>query len=187
MLHALKLASPHSQMNNEEKDCLRKYAGNKTSALEIGTYMGVTAAIIANSIAGKAVLYCVDPFESKHNKKNPGLKMAVRELKRQGVFDKVKFLLGYSNDKRIISQIPEQLDFILVDGDHSYEGLENDWEIVRAKLGTNGIVCLHDTTIPEKEPYRNFGSVEYFNKMVKHDKEFVLLETAYSMNVLMRK
>ena len=187
LLHSLNLASPHSQMNDEEKVCLKKYAKNKKLALEIGTYMGVTASIIATSLGQDGVLYCVDPFESKNNKQNPGYRMAVRQLKRENTFHKAKFLLGYSNDQKIISQIPGQLDFILVDGDHSYEGLKNDWQLVLSKLAINGIVCFHDTTIPVNEPYRNFGSVEYFNEVIKNDKNFFHLETAYSMNVLARK
>ena len=187
LLHSLNLASPHSQMNDEEKVCLKKYAKNKKLALEIGTYMGVTASIIATSLGQDGVLYCVDPFESKNNKQNPGYRMAVRQLKRENTFHKAKFLLGYSNDQKIISQIPDQLDFILVDGDHSYEGLKNDWQLVLSKLAINGIVCFHDTTIPVNEPYRNFGSVEYFNEVIKNDKNFFHLETAYSMNVLARK
>ena len=187
LLHSLGIASPHSQMNQVEKQCLRKYATGKSNALEIGTYMGVTASIIAMSLEDKGELVCVDPFESKNNKQNPGLVMAERELKRQHVFHKTRFLFGYSNDKEIINKIPQRLDFILVDGDHSYEGLKNDWQIVLSKLGSNGIVCLHDTTIPEKEPYRNFGSVAYFNDVIKNDTNFVHLETVYSMNILRRK
>ena len=79
------------------------------------------------------------------------------------------------------------IDLLWIDGDHSYEGLANDWQIVLDKLSTNGIVCLHDTTIPAAEPYRDFGSVAYFNEVVKNDKNFTLLETVYSMNVLLRK
>ncbi len=187
LLHSLGIANPHSQMNQIEKDGLRKYATGKKNALEIGTYMGVTASIIAMSLDEKGELICVDPFESKNNKQNPGLVMATRELNRHHVFHKTKFLLGFSNNREIINKIPERLDFILVDGDHSYKGLENDWQIVLSKLDNNGIVCLHDTTIPEKEPYRDFGSVAYFNDVIKYDTEFVFLETVYSMNILRKK
>lgn len=182
VLHSLNLVGAHSQMNRAEKECLKKYASGKFKALEIGTYMGVTASVIAGAMPDKAELYCIDPFKSELY-----YKMAVRELKRQQVFNKIRFLKGYSNDAAIIEQVPSQLDFILVDGDHSYKGLENDWAIVQSRLATNGIVCLHDTTIPESEPYRNFGSVEYFNKMIKDNKDYVHLETVYSMNVLLRK
>lgn len=187
ILNALGLASPHSQMNAIEKACLQKQATGKKRALEIGTYMGVTATIIAGAMHKEGKLYCVDPFELKNGEENPGYLMALRELKRSNVLAKTTFLRGFSTSKEIVDQIPEQLDFILVDGDHSYEGLANDWQIVLDKLSTNGIVCLHDTTIPAAEPYRNFGSVTYFNEVVKIDKNFTLLETVYSMNVLLRK
>lgn len=187
ILHSINLATPHSQMNLLEKDCLKKHATGKRAALEIGTYMGVTAAIIACALANNGVLFCVDPFESRNNRQNPGLQMAVRGLKRAQVFNKVEFLLGYSNEQKIINQIPPQLDFILVDGDHSYKGLENDWEIVLSKLSTNGVVCLHDTTIPEAEQYRDFGSVKFFNEVIKYDQRFEHIETVYSMNILLRK
>ena len=187
ILNALGLASPHSQMNAIEKACLQKQATGKKRALEIGTYMGVTATIIAGAMNKEGKLYCVDPFELKNGEENPGYLMAIRQLKRSNGLAKTTFLRGFSTSKDIIKQIPDQLDFILVDGDHSYEGLANDWQIVLDKLSTNGIVCLHDTTIPAAEPYRDFGSVTYFNEVVKSDKNFTLLETVYSMNVLLRK
>ncbi len=187
ILHAAGLANPHSQMNAIEKACLKRSASGKSKALEIGTYMGVTATIIAESLAPNGKLYCVDPFEKKNNQQNPGLTMALRSLKRKKLLPKVEFLLGFSNEKRIIDMIPAALDFILVDGDHSYEGLENDWEIVKKKLAPGGIVCLHDTTIPSEEPYRNFGSVSYYNDVVKSDADFSHIETVYSMNVLQRR
>ncbi|MEP7165502.1 MAG: class I SAM-dependent methyltransferase [Ferruginibacter sp.] len=187
ILHSFRLALPHSQMNKEEMDCLQKYAHGKKLAVEIGTYMGVSATIIATALASDGMLYCIDPFESIPGKLNPGFKMATRLFRRNNITRKIKFLRGYSNDKKIIEQIPDQLDFILIDGDHSYEGLENDWQIVRSKVMIGGIICLHDTTIPAKEPYRDFGSVKYFNEIIMHDKNFELLETAYSMNVIIKK
>lgn len=187
ILHFFRLASPHSQMIQEEKDCLQKYADQRKLAVEIGTYMGVSATIIAASMAKGGLLYCIDPFESGPGKLNPGYKMAIRLFKRNNLLSKIKFLLGYSNDKKIIDQIPGELDFMLIDGDHSYKGLENDWQIVKSRVKAGGIICLHDTTIPINEPYRNFGSVEYFNKVIVNDKNYEVLETAYSMNVILKK
>lgn len=187
LLHLFRLAQPHSQMTKEEKECLGKHAKGKKNALEIGTYMGVTATLIASSLSENGKLYCIDPFESKNEKVNPGFKIAVRELKRRKLLQKTSFLQGFSNDKMIITRIPEQLDFILVDGDHSYQGLANDWNIVLKKLAHGGIVLLHDTTIPESEPYRQFGSVEFFNEVIKNNGDFERIETVYSMNVLLKK
>lgn len=186
VFHALGLSEPHSQMTHEEANRLSKYANNRMIALEIGTYMGVSGAIIAKALDINGKLFCVDPFEEKNGKKNPGYIMALRQFKKYDVNKKVTFLLGYSTNQAIISQIPNQLDFVFIDGDHSYEGLKNDWQIVLNKLIVGGIVCLHDTTIPKEEPYKNFGSVQFFNENISFDKRFELLENVYSMNVLKR-
>jgi len=186
VFHALRLSSPHTQMVNEEMDCLYQYAKGRHRALEVGTYMGVSASIIASAMDGNGTLYCVDPFDSREGKTNPAYIITVRHLKRANVFEKVTFLKGFSTEQKIKEQIPQDLDFILLDGDHSYEGLKNDWEIVLNRLKPGGVLCLHDTTIPVLEPYRNFGSVEFFNKIILKDTRFKLIDTAYSMNVLVR-
>ena len=186
VFHALGLSEPHSQMTREEANRLSKYAKNRMIALEIGTYMGVSATTIAKALSDNGRLFCIDPFEEINGQKSPCYIMALRQLKRNGVFEKVSFLLGYSNDQKIIQKIPKNLDFVFIDGDHSFDGLRNDWQIVLNNLVIGGVVCLHDTTIPAREQYRNFGSVQFFNEVILFDKRFEILETTYSMNVLKR-
>ncbi len=185
-IHYLRLVEGHSQMNAAEKAALRKYAVGKENALEIGTYMGVSANIIAKAMAKSGTLRCVDPFLDRKGSKDPGLAIAERDLHRNGVAHKVIILKGFSTDPLIQDLIPFELDFIFIDGDHSYKGLGNDWKIVGEKLRIHGIVCLHDTIIPAEEPYRDFGSVKYFEDVVKRDIRFELIEQCYSMTVLKR-
>jgi len=87
---------------------------------------------------------------------------------------------------QIENTLPSGFDFIFVDGDHSYEGLERDWQIVLRRLASGGVVCLHDTTIPAAEPHRQFGSVNYFDEVISRATEFELRATCYSMNILVR-
>lgn len=187
ILHSIYLADAHSQMVEGEKQVLAKHAKDRTKALEIGTYMGVSANIIAKALGSNGKLFCVDPFLPKRNGVNAGKSIAVRDLKRNGLLHKVAFLEGFSTTKNIIESIPLDLDFIFIDGDHSYEGLANDWEIVHQKLTKGGIVCLHDTMIPVNEEFRKFGSVKYFQDVVSKDSEFELIDSCHSMTVLKRK
>ena len=186
VVHFLGFASAYLQMNLTEKLVLGKYAKGKKIALEIGTFMGVSANIIAKEMVDTGKIYCVDPFFKRHQKKNPGLSIAERDLKRNKLFHKVIFLIGLSTDSKIKDQVPTNLDFIFVDGDHSYEGLFNDWGIVKKKLSIGGIVCLHDTIIPLNEQWRKFGSVLFYNDIIMCDREFQLIETAHSMTILRR-
>ena len=184
-LHALGLIKAFSQTNEMELACLAGYAKGHRTALEIGTFMGVSARVISGELAADGKLYCVDPWEVHHGKENPCWTICKRELRRYGLLSRVTFLHGLSHE--VEAAMPESFDFIFIDGDHSYEGLARDWEIVLRRLAAGGILCLHDTTIPAAEPYRNFGTVEFFEEVIRPHPEFDWLECCYSMNVLRRK
>ena len=184
-LHALGLIKAFSQTNEIELACLARYASGREMALEIGTFMGVSARVISKKLAAGGRLYCVDPWQIHHGKENPCWTICKRELKRHGLLSRVTFLHGFSYE--VEELMPGSFDFIFIDGDHSYEGLARDWEIVLRRLGPGGILCLHDTTIPEPEPYRVFGTVTFFEEVIRPHDEFELLECCYSMNVLRRK
>lgn len=38
----------------------------------------------------------------------------------------------------------ELLDFIFIDGDHTYEGVKADYELYRDLVGPGGLMCFHD-------------------------------------------
>ena len=184
-LHALGLIKAFSQTNEMELACLARYAKGHEVALEIGTFMGVSARVISKELATGGKLYCVDPWEIHHGKENPCWTICKRELRRHGVLSRVSFLHGVSYE--VEDAMPDNFDFIFIDGDHSYEGLEKDWGIVLRRLAPGGILCLHDTTIPEAEPYRQFGTVTFFEEVIRHHPEFDWLECCYSLNVLRRR
>jgi predicted O-methyltransferase YrrM len=184
-MHALRLSKAHSQTNALELATLERYARGHTVALEIGTYMGVSAAIISRALSSDGKLYCVDPWEIHHGKENPCWTICKRELQRNGVPERVVFLQGLSHEME--NEMPQNFDFIFVDGDHTYEGLERDWGIIMRRLQPGGVVCLHDTSVPQAEPFRQFGSVEFFDQVIRSSQEFEWLECCYSMNVMRRR
>jgi predicted O-methyltransferase YrrM len=49
------------------------------------------------------------------------------------------------NSREVHTQIDGPFDMILIDGDHSYEGVKADWDNYFPKLESGGIICLHDT------------------------------------------
>ena len=184
-LHALGLINAFSQTNEMELACLARYANSHELALEIGTFMGVSARVISKSLRANGRLYCVDPWQIHHGHENPCWTICKRELKRHGVLSRVVFLQGFSHEME--PAMPNRVDFMFVDGDHSYEGLKRDWQIVKRRLAPNGILCLHDTTVPDAEPYRDFGTCRFFEEVIKPHPEFEWLECCYSMNVLRRR
>ncbi|MDW8311093.1 MAG: class I SAM-dependent methyltransferase, partial [Verrucomicrobiales bacterium] len=166
VLHALKLIRPVSSTTKAELQCLERHARGKALAVEIGTAQGVSAVRIARALAPGGRLVCVDPYSEE----NPNAQICRRELARWGVLGRVTFLRGRSVE--MAAQIPRGCDFMFVDGDHSYEGLQADWGIVLECLAVDGIACFHDTSVPVEEPHRQPGSVRFFNEVIRRHPGF---------------
>jgi predicted O-methyltransferase YrrM len=182
-LHWLGLKSPTSQTAPSELEALEEQARGRRAALEIGSYQGVSAAYIARGLAEGGKLYCIDPWpDTPRGSTNPMFSMFTRHLRRLGLSDRIVILRGFSSE--MAGRIPEGLDFIFVDGDHSRAGIEGDWKIVKAKLREGGIVCLHDTVIPTDEPWRTLDSVRFFEEVIANDRGFRLVKQVHSMSVL---
>jgi predicted O-methyltransferase YrrM len=185
LLHWASLANPTSQTVPAELDALERYAAGAGQALEIGTYQGVSAAIIARALAPGALLHCVDPWpETKEGQNNPCWSICQRHLRRSGVKNRIRILRGHSRE--VASQVPDWLDFAFIDGDHSWEGIKTDWTIVSERMLPGGVVCLHDSFTPASEGWRYPDSCVYFEKVIQNDPRFCLIEAVHSLAVLRR-
>jgi len=183
-LHRLRLIRPFTGTTGEELDCLSRHAAGRRTAIEIGTHMGVSAGVIASAIASDGRLYCVDPWIRRRFLENPSWVICNRHLRRLGVLQKIEYVRGFSKD--VADMLPDFADFIFVDGDHLWSGLETDWHLVLNRLATNGVVCFHDTSVPVTEPERHPESVDFFHDIILASSSFVHAEECHSMNVLRR-
>lgn len=55
------------------------------------------------------------------------------------------------------------IDLLHIDGCHTYEAVKHDFESWEEKLSDEAIVCIHDTTVKEK----NFGVYKYWEELTK--------------------
>lgn len=188
--HAFKylmwLESPHTQTTEKEREVLLKYAKNKKLAVEIGVYEGFTTAILASSLHEEGVLFAIDPFFSGRTGICWSKLIAKQHVKKMRVKDKIKFIEHFSFDA--VKIISGSFDFIFIDGDHSLEGIERDWNDWANRLMPSGIMALHDTKIPKHNPnVANLGSYKYFETTIKHDTRFEIIEQIDSLSILRRK
>jgi predicted O-methyltransferase YrrM len=183
VLHALRLASAQTGTTVVELSCLGRYARDRRVAVEIGTHMGVSAKIIAENLPEGGILYCVDPWAARPSFENPSFKICARELKRAGLAGKVRFVRGRSESTSTL--LPDNADFIFVDGDHSRRGIETDWDIVRRHLVVGGLACFHDTWPRPGESWQ-LDSVAYFRETIARDSDFAYVERCETLNVLRR-
>lgn len=115
--------------------------------VEIGSYIGASACFIARGIllAKKPVttkLYCVDTWM------NDAMTEGQRDTYHQFIknteqySDVISIQRGLSND--VAESLQCMIDFLFIDGDHSYEGVCNDINAWFPKLSPCATVVFHD-------------------------------------------
>ena len=104
--------------------------------LEIGTHFGGSAVVIAAALddIGRGKLHCLDP--------NP----LIDEMTFQKIGHRAKIIRGNSPDDLIDvrNQAGGHFDFVLIDGDHSYEGVSSDIDGMMNVVGNGTCILFHD-------------------------------------------
>ena len=182
LLHSLHLVRATSQTKESELRLLERHARGARVALEIGSYQGVSASRIAAAMDDEGILYCVDPWPPSKAGTNSCYSIFERNIERARLGERIRAIRVVSSQAAQL--IPGDLDFVFIDGDHSWQAVQTDWEIAREKVRPGGIVCLHDALIPDEEPWRQPDSVRFFNEIIRSDPNFVFVEQVYSLAVV---
>jgi predicted O-methyltransferase YrrM len=115
--------------------------------VEIGTARGGTLFLLMRSLSKTACLVSVDLPSGPFGGGYPHWKaLLFQSLARQG--QRLRLLRGDSHSvetcERVSAALDGPADFILIDGDHSYEGAKHDFELYRHLLAEHGFLAFHD-------------------------------------------
>ena len=78
-----------------------------------------------------------------------------------------QYIIGNSKDLNIVSKIPNNLDFLFIDGDHSYEGVYEDFNLWKIKVRKGGIIALHDIVGADISGYK-YGVRDFWAEIKKN-------------------
>ena len=119
-------------------------ANEPETALEIGMFQGGTLWVWARALSSIRHVTCIDkPVWNKmiHQRR--------RELYPTFSEDvQIDVLFGDSHADSTYEEaagaVGGNVDFLFIDGDHSYEGVSQDFEMYRRLIGDDGIIAFHD-------------------------------------------
>lgn len=124
---------------------------------EIGTYLGVTSDFFLQLLPECRIVSIayVNPKWNILSKKlnNSGLsKKKIGSCVHQRRRSRFTQLIGDSHKLRANDLLENygHFDLVLIDGDHSYEGVLQDTELVRKIIGECGVICWHDANPSQK-------------------------------------
>lgn len=132
--------------------------------VEIGSAFGWSTCVIAlaleQNVRGR--LYSVDPHltnDWSHADSETTWRALHRNLTATGLKHRVEVIRKTTADA--VADLPAQVDFVFVDGDHSFEGVKMDWEILKPRLRPWSVVVFHDSLweihrgVPHYDAIRN--------------------------------
>jgi len=69
-----------------------------------------------------------------------------------------------SHDATTARFIPDNIDFLFIDGGHSYYDVKYDYELYNSKVRAGGIIAFHDSSSPK------YGINHFLNELSFHNK-----------------
>lgn len=111
--------------------------------LEIGSYRGVSTIALAKGNNGKNKLVTVDPFIA-HGEVDANKTTFWSYIERAGVKEHITQIQDFSTN----ITIDDKIALLLIDGDHSYEGVKHDFEKFGPKVKKGGYIVMHDYHLP---------------------------------------
>jgi len=178
---ALGIGTVPTQLSAAERNCLAKHAAGKRELVEIGVQFGVTTAHFRSVMDPQGTVTGIDPHA-------PGrLGLSFERLTAQRLLGRVK--RGQAKLLRKLSfdaagDFDRSIDFLFIDGDHSWQGVERDWNDWSGKIAPGGIVALHDS---RSVAYRqDHESVRFTEEVVLKDSRFRAISAVDTVTVLVR-
>ena len=118
------------------------HSQNKTGL--VGVEVGVADAQNAENILKKLdmkMLYLVDSYDTRIKEEyEQNMIVAFKRMKKYK--NRTKFIIEDSVNASF--KIPEQVDFVYIDGDHSYDGVKRDIQAYYPLVKDGGIIGGHD-------------------------------------------
>lgn len=130
------------------------------SIVELGSWTGLTTSYLATAcrVRGDGKTYAVDTFEGtkEGNTRYPSIarfggstwNAFAAQIERAQVGDLVEPLVGYTCDA-VRRYDGGPIRMLLIDADHSYDGVRRDFELWSPLVSPGGLIVFHDYLMPD--------------------------------------
>ncbi|MGL6075791.1 MAG: class I SAM-dependent methyltransferase [Fimbriiglobus sp.] len=181
------LASAETQTTVAERACLTKYASGRKRLAEIGVWHGVSTRQLREVMAPDGTFFAIDPYPVGRlgfSTQKVIAQSGVAKVRRGDVIWLRTTGQAAANEPSVLEK---PIDFLFIDGDHSYDGLRVDWESWSGLIASGGIIGLHDSRPTPSRPIHDAGSVRYTAEVIRLDSRFIVIDEVDSLTVLQRR
>lgn len=140
------------QFRGEMEQLADELSDRKPSTIvEIGTANGGTLFMASRVAADDALLVSIDLPEGPYGGGYPESKIPVyKSFARAG--QRIELIRDDSHDPRTYEQLisllgTRRIDYLFIDGDHTYEGAKQDFENYSKLVAPGGLIVFHDIVV----------------------------------------
>jgi predicted O-methyltransferase YrrM len=192
LVHFLKyqfgLVQAETSVTKAEWDCMALHASGRRCLVEIGVWHGVTTCRLRQVMAPDGILYAVDPYPVGRIGISMPRRIAHSEVGRVRN-GRVQWVRETGSDaaQGLAAELVGRVEFVFIDGDHSYDGLRSDWEGWSGLVAPGGSVALHDSRSSPARRIDDAGSVRFASEVILADPRYEVADTIDSLTVLRRR
>jgi predicted O-methyltransferase YrrM len=181
------LAPAETQTTEAERAALSRAAKGQKCLAEIGVWHGVTTRCLLAVMDAGGVYYAIDPYPRGRLGISFQKIIAHREIAtvKRGKVRWIELTSAEAADL-LKHELSGRLDFLFIDGDHSYEGLQRDWMDWSPLVAESGIIALHDSRSTPERPLDHAGSVRFTNEKILSDSAFQKIAEVDSLTIMQR-
>ena len=179
---ALGLRPAVAQHSPAEADLLKRWARGARTVVEIGVAEGGSAWDMRSVMDRAGTLTLIDPYPTVM-----GLNLSrvtARRLVESVPRGRVVWLRQLSSEAVVGWRAP--IDFLLIDGDHSYEATRRDFEDWSPHVTAEGAIAFHDALTAAPWMDDSFGSARFVAELRAAQGPWRLVDSADSLAVFRR-
>jgi predicted O-methyltransferase YrrM len=177
-----------AQHTAAEHRALEKYAQGRKSLVEIGVAEGASAVALRTAMSPEGTLYLVDPFHLSRVRTLNFLRRAARRVVSEKAGPKTTWIEAFSHEAVVAWNRP--IDFLLIDGDHREEAVEQDWNDWHPHVMEDGIIAFHDARLfPGGWTSPEYGPVRFVDRAFRNkpSSSWEILEEVDSLVVVRKR
>jgi predicted O-methyltransferase YrrM len=162
------LRPPIAQHTAAEHHALEKYARGCLSLVEIGVAEGASAIALRTTMNPEGTLYLVDPFHLSRVRMLNFLRRAARRVVSVKGGPQIVWIEAFSHEA--VATWNRPIDFLLIDGDHRENAVEQDWNDWHPSVKENGVVAFHDARLfPGGWTSSGYGPVRFVDRAFRNN------------------
>jgi cephalosporin hydroxylase len=147
--------------------------GQPSCLIEIGAGSGGMLAAFCAAAADEATVVSVDLEGGPFGEGAPTEQLRNRANSKPG--QTLHLVRGDSHDASVRDHVggllPRPADLLLIDGDHTYDGVKTDYELYKALVRVEGMIAFHDILPHDQDP--NCEVNRLWQELAGHKQEFV--------------